>query len=102
MFDGHGRVIARATKHPVSGAANRFSAALILYDLMGRVHRNSNPTETDITIAAGAPLIPYQFVPQGDDTIANGVGWKYVEQSYDWEDRPLVTTNQDGTTKTSK
>ena len=99
VFDGVGRVLVTATEHPVTGAVDRFAATLVLYDQMGRVRKGSNPTETDITIA-GTPVNPSQFVPQGDDTIANGVGWKYVEQTYDWKGRPLVTTNQDGTTKT--
>jgi YD repeat-containing protein len=66
---------------------------------MGRVQKQSNPTETSISIA-GSPINPTQFIPLGDDAPANGgFGWKYTEQTYDWKGRPLVTTNQDGTTK---
>jgi len=99
VFDGLGRVIAKARSHPASTGG--FSAELILYDQVGRVRRSSNPTETNISIS-GSPLNPSQFAPVGDDIIVNGDhGWEYVEQTYDWKGRPLVTTNQDGSTKTA-
>jgi len=106
VFDGHGKVIATAGDHPNSTPprptpTGDFSAQLILYDQMGRVRKRSNPTET--TISLGTAINPSQFAPLGDDAIANGgFGWKYVEQTYDWKGRPLVTTNQDGTTKTAE
>jgi hypothetical protein len=67
---------------------------------MGRVQKQSNPTETSISIA-GNSINPAQFAPLGDDALPNG-GWNYVQQTYDWKGRPLVTTNQDGTTKTAE
>ena len=100
VFDGLGRVIATATDHPASGTIDRFGAVLILYDQMGRVRKRSNPTETNISIT-GSPINATQFVPLGDDALPNG-GWHYVQQTYDWKGRPLVTTNQDGTTKTAE
>jgi len=87
VTDGAGRVIATATDHPNSTGG--FSSQRVVYDVMGRVIKTSNPTETD---ASGAPS---QWAPAGDDAAA---GWIYTEQTYDWKGRPLVTTNQDGTT----
>jgi YD repeat-containing protein len=97
VFDGLGRTIVNANDHPNSTGG--FSAQLVLYDRMGRVQKQSNPTETNISIT-GNPINPTQFAALGDDAPANGgFGWKYMEQTYDWKGRPLVTTNQDGTTK---
>jgi YD repeat-containing protein len=78
--DGAGRVIATATDHN----ANTFSGQKIIYDVLGRVIKTSNPTETT---AAGSPL---QWNTTGDD---QNTGWIYTEQTYDWKGRPLVTTN---------
>jgi len=78
--DGGGRVIAIATDHN----ANTFSGQKIVYDVMGRVIKTSNPTETS---ASG---LPSQWNTTGDDA---GNGWVYTEQTYDWKGRPLVTTN---------
>ena len=105
VFDGHGRVIAAASDYPNSTPSRPtpigdFSAQLVLYDRMGRVQKQSNPTETSISFSA--PINPSQFAPLGDDAIGNGgIGWKYVEQTYDWKSRPLSTTNQDGTTRSA-
>jgi hypothetical protein len=51
---------------------------------MGRAVQQSNPTE-----------MTHNWVAAGDDA----VGWYSSSQTYDWKGRPLVTTNQDGTTK---
>jgi YD repeat-containing protein len=88
--DGHGRVIATASDHP--GSVGLFSGQKFVYNLMGRVIKTSNPTETS---ASGAPS---QWATAGDDA---AVGWIYTEHTYDWKGRPLVTTNQDGTIKTA-
>src|SRR6185436_291513 len=64
--------------------ANTFSGQKMVYDIMGRVIKTSNPTET----TAGGP--PSQWATTGDDA---GTGWIYTEQTYDWKGRPLVTTN---------
>ena len=86
--DGAGRVIATATEHP--GSVGGYSGQKFVYDVMGQRIKTSNPTETS---ASGAPS---QWVTAGDDAAA---GWVYTQQTYDWKGRPLVTTNQDGTTK---
>jgi YD repeat-containing protein len=91
ITDGAGRVIATAIDHPGS-TGNRYSGQKFVYDIMGRVFKSSNPTETT---ASGTP---FQWNTAGDDEVA---GWIYSEQTYDWKGRPLVTTNQDGTTVTA-
>jgi YD repeat-containing protein len=83
-FDGAGRVIGAASNHP--GSVGNYKAQMTVYDLLGRVVKQSNPTE----ITAG-------WAPTGDDS----TGWLYRQQTYDWKGRPLVTTNPDTTTKTA-
>ena len=51
---------------------------------MGRIKKTSNPAETTSS-----------WVPAGDDA----AGWLYTQQTYDWQGRPLVTTNTDNTTR---
>lgn len=80
-FDGAGRVVGAAGNHP--GSVGTYKAQLSVYDLMGRVMKQSNPTE----ITAG-------WVPAGDDS----AGWLYTQQTYDWKGRPLIITNPDTTT----
>lgn len=89
IVDGVGRTIAAANDHP--GTVGGFSGQRTVYDVMGRAIKTSNPTETN---ASGTP---FQWNTTGDDASA---GWIYSQQTYDWKSRPLVTTNQDGTTKT--
>jgi YD repeat-containing protein len=91
ITDGHGRVIASAADHP--GSTGGYSGQLISYDTMGRVIKQSNPTETS---ASGTT--PYSWAATGDDATA---GWLYSQQTYDWKGRPLVTTNTDNTTKSA-
>lgn len=86
IADGGGRVIATATDHP--GSAGGFSGQRIIYDVMGRVFRASNPTETS---ASGHP---FHWNTAGDDAAA---GWLYTQQTYDWKGRPLRTTHPDAT-----
>lgn len=88
IADGHGRVIASASSHP--GSTGGYNGQLVLFDAMGRAIKTSNPTETS---ASGMPT---GSAAAGDDASA---GWLYTQQTYDWKGRPLVTTNQDGTTK---
>ena len=88
--DGAGRVIAKATDHP--GSTGGFSGNKLAYDVMGRVIKTSNPTETN---ASGSPS---QWITTGDDQNA---GWKYTEQTYDWKGRRLITTNQDLSSKSA-
>lgn len=81
-FDGLGRVIGEASNHP--GSSGGYKALNTIYDQMGRVFKASNPAE-----------ITGSWVPTGDDA----AGWLYMQQTYDWQGRPLVTTNTDGTTR---
>lgn len=95
ILDGAGRKIATAMNHP--GSVGGFSGKLFVYDAMGRAVKQSNQTETSISISQpAAPINPYAWIPTGDDATA---GWIYSQQTYDWKGRALVTTNQDGTTK---
>jgi YD repeat-containing protein len=82
VFDGVGRPYLAASNHP--GSAGGYSSVNTIYDKMGLAIKRSNPTET----TSG-------WFPTGDDQ----AGWFYTQQSYDWKGRPLITTNQDGTTK---
>ena len=86
--DGTGRVIGTAKEHP--GSTGGYSGQKFVYDVMGQVIKTSNPTETS---ASG---LPSQWITAGDDA---ATGWVYKQQTYDWKGRPLVITNQDGTTK---
>jgi len=82
ITDGLGRVVATVSDHP--GSVGGFSGQKLVYDIMGRIIKTSNPTETS---ASGAPS---QWTTAGDDAAA---GWIYTQQSYDWKGRPLVTTS---------
>ncbi len=90
IADGFGRIVATAKDHNPSSSL--FSGQKMVYDVTGRVIRTYNPMET---AASGHPS---QWTPAGAD---EGAEWKYVQQTYDWKGRPLVTTNQDGTTSTA-
>ncbi len=81
--DGLGRVMGTASNHP--GSDGGYSLVSIIYDQMGRVWQQSNPTE-----------INSAWLVSGDDA-----GIYYTQQTYDWKGRPLVTTNQDGTTRSA-
>ena len=81
-FDGHGRVRAVGGDHP--GSSGGYSGRLIFYDVMGRLSQQTNPAEMNAS-----------WVPTGDDA----AGWASTLQTYDWNGRPLLTTNPDGTTR---
>jgi YD repeat-containing protein len=82
VFDGMGRVRASSGENPHSTGGYR--GQYTQYDVMGRVFKQSNPTEMD-----------QLWEPKGDDL----AGWVWTEQAYDWQGRPTLTTNPDGTTK---
>jgi YD repeat-containing protein len=82
VFDGAGRLTGVANNNP--GSSGGYKAQITQYDLMGRVMKQSNPTE-----------INGSWAPAGDDA----AGFVYTQQTYDWKGRPLVTTNTDGTQK---
>lgn len=77
VLDGVGRV--RATSRVLPGSAGEYAGQLTDFDSMGRVARQSNPTETNAS-----------WVVAGDDAAA---GWLYTQTSYDWKGRPSVVTN---------
>jgi RHS repeat-associated protein len=79
FFDGAGRLIFDEANHPGSGG--QYRAVYMIYDAMGRLVKQSNPTE--ITSAA---------TPTGDDS----GGWQFTTQTYDWKGRPLRTIHPDG------
>ena len=74
VFDGLGRVFESATYHP--GSNGGYKAISVAYDGMGRLVKQSNPTE-----------INGNWVPYGDDA----AGWVYTQQTYDWKGRVLET-----------
>jgi RHS repeat-associated protein len=80
-FDGAGRVRALGMNH--SNSSGGYSVQYLKYDIMGRLTEQSNPTEVNAS-----------WVPAGDDSV-----WVWTLQTYDWKGRPLVTTNQDGSTR---
>jgi YD repeat-containing protein len=82
VFDGHGRARGIASEHP--GSAGGYKAQYNEYDIMGRLARQSNLTETD-----------EDWEPAGDDA----GGWAWRERTYDWQGRPTIMQNQDGTTR---
>ena len=83
QFDGAGRVRGIASDFP--GSTGGYKAVYTYYDIMGQVIEQTNITE-----------INSSWVPAGDDS----AGFLSTTQTYDWKGRPLVTTNQDDTTKT--
>ncbi|HEY0763242.1 MAG TPA: DUF4214 domain-containing protein [Pyrinomonadaceae bacterium] len=83
-FDGTGRTVSTISNHP--GSTGGYRLLNSIYDQMGRVSLQSNPTEVNSS-----------FVAAGDDS----AGIYYTQQTYDWKGRPLVTTNPDSTTRTA-
>lgn len=84
VFDGHDRLRATVSDHP--GSTGQYKGVYQGYDTMGRQVQLSNPTEINST-----------WTPTGDDV----AGWAWSYQTYDWQGRPLVSTNQDGTTRSA-
>jgi YD repeat-containing protein len=83
VFDGLGRVIGVSANHPNSTGG--YKAQVMQYDIMGRMIKQSNPTE-----------ITSNWVPSGDDA----AGWVYTQQTYDWKGHPLETRHlTDGSIK---
>jgi YD repeat-containing protein len=84
VFDGVGHVIYSGGNHP--GSIGGYRTVSSIYDKMGRLAAQSNPTE--ITGAG---------VPAGDDDPSNpngqGHGFVYTHYTYDWKGRPLLTIN---------
>ncbi len=57
-----------------------YAGSLIFYDVMGRVSQQTSPAEINAS-----------WVPSGDDSD----GWVSSTQTYDWNGRPVRTTNPD-------
>lgn len=74
IFDGADRVRAVASDHPTS--VSLYKAQYNVYDPVGRLAQQSNPTE-----------INSSWAPAGDDP-----AWVWNKQDYDWKGRPTVTT----------
>ena len=79
-YDGAGRVRRSRAEHP--GSTGGWSATLVEYDILGRVARQSVPTEVDSN-----------YDPAGDDAV-RGYLWTY--QKYDWMGRVVRKINTDG------
>jgi RHS repeat-associated protein len=88
VMDGAGRVRASASDHP--GSSGGFTGQYVVYNNLGEVTQQSNPTEMDGS-----------WVAAGDDVYVSGTqgGWRVTQQAYDWKGRPTITTNTDGTQK---
>lgn len=82
--DGAGRVLRSRTEHP--GSTGGWASTFVEYDILGRVKRQSVPTETDSS-----------FTPAGDDSA--GPLWTY--QKYDWKGRVIRKINTDGVDQTA-
>jgi YD repeat-containing protein len=82
-FDGLNRLFHQGGDHP--GSTGGFAGTMTRYDSMGRVSKQSNPTECNAW-----------WTPVGDDV----AGWQYNNPTeYDWKGRPLKVYNTDGTYK---
>ncbi|MGE3467097.1 MAG: hypothetical protein AB7J13_09200, partial [Pyrinomonadaceae bacterium] len=86
-FDGAGRVRLSRTEHP--GSVGGYSGSLVEYDILGRVKRQTVPTE-----------INSSWNPAGDDYRGmNGSEyiWLWTSREYDWKGRPVKTVPTDST-----
>ena len=86
--DGGGRTIKSRSAFSWSGAnVSTWSAQITEYDIMGRMKRQTPPTE-----------ITSSWQPTNEDNRGTNV-WLWTSQDYDWKGRVLLTTNTDGTTQ---
>ncbi|HEY0004358.1 MAG TPA: S8 family serine peptidase, partial [Pyrinomonadaceae bacterium] len=81
-FDGAGRVRATATQDPANPSPQQYMGQLTVYDKMGRVAQQSNPTQ-----------MYGNWNPLGT---VEDPAWYFTLQAYDWKGRPTITTNPDG------
>ena len=88
LLDGASRERQRVDEHP--GSLGTLSSWYRVYDVMGRVIEQSNPTEINGQANCGQQGQPSCWAPTGDDTT-----YVYTRQDYDWNHRPTVTYNQD-------
>ena len=80
--DGAGRD--RGTISHLPNSTGGWRGQMWDYDIMGRMKEQRNPTE-----------VTQAWQPAGDDA----TGWVVTLQNYDWQGRPAVTTNPDGSTR---
>jgi YD repeat-containing protein len=78
VFDGYDRQVVGVQDHP--GSAGGYRTAYSFRDSMGRMYKQSNPTETTANWAA-----------TGDDA----AGFRFDHQAYDWQGRATVYTHRD-------
>jgi YD repeat-containing protein len=93
LLDGAGRERITISEHP--GSAGLLKSQYRVFDLVGRVSEWSNPTEVYGQAGCGQPGQTACWTPWGDDA----TGYKYSTRTYDWNNRPLLTTSQDLTTR---
>lgn len=89
--DGAGRVRRSRTEHP--GSTGGYSGALVEYDILGRVSRQTVPTEIDSS-----------WNPAGDDyrgMDGSDYVWLWTHQKYDWMGRVVRKINTDGIDQTT-
>ena len=86
--DGAGRVIKSRSPHTFTGGSTAtWSGIKVEYDLLGRVKKQSVPTEIDSN-----------FDPTGDDATR---GYLWTHQKYDWKGRVVRKINTDGIDQTT-
>jgi subtilisin family serine protease len=81
-FDGAGQL--RSNGGDLPNSSGGYVGQFTLYDIMGRPSQQSNPAE-----------MTHLWAPTGDDA----VGWVWTYQAYNWQGKPTLTTNPDGTTR---
>ncbi len=87
--DGAGRMRMSRTEHP--GSTGGWTASQVEYDLLGRVKRQSVPTEVSVSGST--------WTPSGDDATR---GWLWTYQKYDWKGRVVRKINTDGADSSSE
>jgi YD repeat-containing protein len=86
IFDGAGRV--RASASDFDTAQQLYNGRKMVYDKMGRLVNQSNPT-----------AMSANWVAASDDATT---GWVYTAQEYDWNGRSTLSINADGSTREMK
>jgi YD repeat-containing protein len=90
--DGAGRVRRSRTPHTFDSGGNAitWAGSVVEYDILGRVKRQSVPTEISVPDVNN----PDTWAPAGDDATR---GWLWTYQKYDWKGRVVRKINTDGT-----
>jgi YD repeat-containing protein len=94
FVDGHGRTRISISDLP-NAPSGIYSAVLTEYDILGRVKRQTTPTEVNFINGA--------YQPAGDNAAnmpgRSADGWLWTQQEYDWKGRVTKSINTDGTYK---